>query len=88
MSFIKELHLGKIQPVEHTMKQTEEYKEARNSFCDLADALCERLSPADKELFEKVLEAHTRISSIEEEETFLLAFRLGAHMMYDCFLSE
>ena len=83
MSTIQDLYYGRISPYEMSISATPEYQKLKALATQNEDLLRETLSDKQKELFEKLTENITDISSISERDMFIAGFKLGMKVMVD-----
>ena len=77
MSFIRTLYHGKLNPFEMDMPKTKDFKAAAKRTEDAASELREVLSDEQWELYEKHEDARSILEDKEQEEFFVLGFKLG-----------
>ena len=78
-SILKELWYGNVTPGENrTLTKTE--KELAGHVANHYDYLTASLTGKHKEVFEKYEECYSELRDIEETETFIYAFQLGARI--------
>ena len=88
MNTIQDLYYGRISPYEMSISATAEYQKLKALATQNEDLLRETLSDEQKELFEKLTENITDISSISERDMFIAGFRLGVKLMIDVISDE
>ena len=88
MNTIQDLYYGRISPYEMSISTTPEYQKLKALATQNEDLLRETLSDKQKELFEKLTENITDISSISERDMFIAGFRLGVKLMIDVISDE
>ena len=88
MNTIQDLYYGRISPYEMSISATPEYQKLKALATQNEDLLRETLSDKQKELFEKLTENITDISSISERDMFIAGFRLGMKLMIDVMKDE
>ena len=88
MNTIQDLYYGRISPYEMSISATPEYQKLKALATQNEDLLRETLSDKQKELFEKLTENITDISSISERDMFIAGFRLGMKLMIDVMKHE
>ena len=85
MDFLKELYLGNIFPADNHVCRHPEYKKVTNECSRQYDALKKKLHGEQLEQLNELLNIHTHLLTIYEEEAFKIGFRLGARTMCACF---
>lgn len=79
-SVLEELWYGNLCPDNKCPTVTKETRSLIGSIADCHDALFETLSEDQKELLEKFDDRYAELTSINEREVFVYAFKLGARM--------
>lgn len=80
MSFIRALYQGRIIPMEMEMTKTKEFKNAAKRVLEVADELQNALSKEQWELYESHEDARSVLEDMEQEELFVLGFKLGLRL--------
>ena len=88
MNTIQDLYYGRISPYEMSISTAPEYQKLKALADQHEDLLRETLSDEQKELFEKLTECITDISSISERDMFIAGFKLGVNLMIDVIKDE
>ena len=88
MNTIQDLYYGRISPYEMSISATPEYQKLKALADKNENLLRESLSDEQKELFDKLTECITDISSISERDMFMTGFRLGMKLMIDVMKDE
>ncbi len=84
-SILRELWYGNLAPNDNRVISKEERK-MMHPVSDSYDALQPLLNQKQKEAFEKFEDSFSTLRDIEEEETFICAFKLGARTMLEILL--
>ena len=79
-SLLEEFWYGNLTPVEMSIKATESIKELTNYLSIHRSNLTATLSEEQKLLLEKIDDCNNELSSINEREIFVSAFKLGARI--------
>ncbi len=77
MSFIRELYHGRLDPFEMEMPKTKAFKHAAKKTQEIASQLQTVLSAEQWEIYENHENARSILEDMEQEEFFVLGFRLG-----------
>lgn len=77
MSFIRKLYHGRLDPFEMEMPKSKAFKEAAGRTKDASVRLKQMLSEEQWELYEKHEDARSIMEDMEQEEFFVLGFKLG-----------
>ena len=88
MDFLKELYLGNVFPADQQICRNAEYKKTMRACTQQYDAFKKELSEPEIERLSAILQVHTRLLAIQDEESFKLGFRLGVQMMCACFYGD
>ena len=88
MNTIQDLYYGRISPYEMSISATPEYQKLKVLADKNEDLLRGTFSDDQKELFDKLIESITDISSISERDMFIVGFRLGMKLMIDVMKDE
>ena len=88
MNTIQDLYYGRISPYEISISTTPEYQKLKALANKNEDLLRGTFSDDQKELFDKLIESITDISSISERDMFIVGFRLGMKLMIDVMKDE
>ncbi|MBO5206755.1 MAG: hypothetical protein J6K44_03905 [Clostridia bacterium] len=73
-----ELWCGNINPCGENRKLTDEEKEIIKTAAAIHENLHSLLSEDQNDLLEKLLDCYSELSSLNEREAFVYAFKLGA----------
>lgn len=79
-SILEELWYGNVCPSDECRETTEEAKELMRFIARHHDNLQATLTEKQKETLEKLDDCYAELSDINEKETFVYAFRLGARI--------
>ncbi|MBQ4353347.1 MAG: hypothetical protein IJC71_00495 [Clostridia bacterium] len=82
---IRSLWLGNCRPGERYVDKRSEYWRLQKRQTELIDQLSEKLNEEEKEILEKIVNLSIEMMSMDEEEVFISAFRLGAGMTAEVF---
>ena len=88
MNTIQDLYYGRISPYEMSISTAPEYQKLKVLADKNEDLLRGTFSDEQKELFDKLIESITDISSISERDMFIAGFRLGMKLMIDVMKDE
>ena len=80
MSFIRELYQGRLIPLEMDMPKTKEFKDAAKRVREVSEELQEALNEEQWELYELHEDARSMLEDMEQEELFVLGFKLGLRL--------
>ena len=80
---LKNLWDGSINPSERFIREDSEYKEKSRQLCAVSLSIDKELSPTGKENFEAYKDLHADLRRIDEEESFVIGFRLGVRLLLD-----
>lgn len=83
MLILEDLYLGGIRPNERGFKRNGQYAKALDELVKVGDALTDGLNEEQKNLFEDYMTAQREVNVLTNCETFCLAFKLGAKIMFD-----
>ena len=85
-SIIEELFYGNLEPQELTTEITPRLKKKLNVLVKKEEELSAMLPEKEKELFANYVNAYNEFSSINNSDSFISGFRLGARFAYDAFI--
>lgn len=80
---LKKLWRGQISPSERRIREDSAYRQVSNRHSKELDVLYKMISPEAIKQYEKVEQLGIDMTNIDEEETFIIGFRMGARMMID-----
>ena len=83
MKILEELWYGNVKPNERKLSSNSEQYELVGLIVRHEETLFPMLSEQAKELYEKLRECRSELSSIVECEAFISGFRLGARIMIE-----
>jgi hypothetical protein len=85
-SIIEELAYGNITPEARSPAKDARYRKATELLTRHERHLMERLGAADKDVFEKYLDAEGEASQLVETKNFVYGFKLGLTMTAEAFI--
>ena len=85
MDTIKELYYGNLHPYDCDIKKGSELDQLANLMLRLEAELKEKLNQKETELFNKLKDAWSELTCLNECENFINGFRLGARLTADSF---
>ena len=80
MSFIRALYQGRIIPMEMEMTKTKKLRDAAKRVREVSKELQEALNEEQWELYESHEDARSMLEDMEQEELFVLGFKLGLRL--------
>jgi len=80
MSFIRELYQGRLIPLEMEMTKTKKLRDAAKRVREVSKELQEALNEEQWELYESHEDARSMLEDMEQEELFVLGFKLGLRL--------
>ncbi len=83
MYFIAKLWEGKISPSQKAIRKDSDYHKILHKITCASSAFEEGLDENTKVRFREIEQAQAKLNGIENEETFIEGFRLGARMVLD-----
>lgn len=81
-SILKKLYRGEICP-DAEILTTEEFIENRNLKAKLYNEIKKELTPEVLKKLEKYVEIHTKLSSMDAENQFIIGFKLASSIIYE-----
>ena len=87
-SILDELFYGNICPNTDCRRNDQETKQLMGDIADHHDSLYKTLSDEQKELLEKFDDCYSEITSINERDVFVYAFKLGMRIAVEVFCGE
>ena len=78
MSFLENLFFGNIDPQARAVKPGSRADKLRTFIADHLPEIESALPDAQRELYDKILDAQGELDTITELDSFILGFRLGA----------
>ena len=87
MSFLENLFFGNIDPQARAVKPGSRADKLRTFIADHLPEIESALPDAQRELYDKILDAQGELDTITELDSFILGFRLGAAFTYDTFVN-
>ena len=83
MYVLDKLWRGDLTPSEKFVRQGSEYRDKQLRISQIADQITGELSQKGQELFQEYLNAQMELQNIEDQETFIEGFRMGAGLLLD-----
>ena len=83
MYVLDKLWRGEITPSEKSTYRDSEYHAKLRELCEIADRLNQELTEQGREYFKTYGSIQAQLDEIENRETFIEAFRLGAGLLLD-----
>ena len=83
LSILKELSLGNINPNERSFKRNTEYDSTLKALSVSEKNLLDALGEDEKSLYEALSTAQMNFNDLENAESFVLGFRLGARIVFE-----
>ena len=83
MFVLDRLWRGEISPCEKAFRRGGTYHRLMEDLCKTENRLLDQLSPDGKELLTAYINRHSEIQAIENRESFIEGFRLGAGLLLD-----
>ncbi len=80
MSFIRALYQGRLIPMEMEMTKTKKLRDAAKRVREVSEELQEALNEEQWELYELHEDARSMLEDMEQEELFVLGFKLGLRL--------
>ncbi|WP_195984594.1 DUF6809 family protein [Clostridium sp. D33t1_170424_F3] len=84
-SYLEQFAKGNLQIRDRTFRRGSVYDKALKQVCEAEDMLREALNEPEKELFGKLIEAETALSSLSKTDRFIHGYRLGVRMTMEVF---
>lgn len=84
-NIIEDFYYGNIEPQELNSELTHKLKKKLSSLADKEEQLTSQLNGKEKDLFLEYVKVYTEFSSINNADSFITGFRLGARFTYDTF---
>ncbi len=86
MNILEEFYHGNVNPQEQFYKSESEYDAFVKIVSDTEEKLSAYLGGEEQHLFSQLMNAQSKITSIEARESFIEGWKLGARFMLDTFL--
>lgn len=83
MYMLEKLWRGELTPNEKIMRKGGPYHQKLGELCEIGDRLAEELSLEGKNLLQSYADAQLELNEIENRETFMEGFRMGAQLILD-----
>ena len=80
MSFIRALYQGRLIPMEMEMAKTKKLRDAAKRVREVSEELQNALNKEQWELYESHEDARSILEDLEQEELFVLGFKLGLRL--------
>ena len=80
MSLIRALYQGRLIPMEMEMTKTKKLRDAAKRVREVSKELQEALNEEQWELYESHEDARSMLEDMEQEELFVLGFKLGLRL--------
>ena len=87
MNFLENLFFGNIDPQARAVKTGSRADKLRTYITDHLPEIENALPDAQRDVFDKILDAQGELDTISERDSFILGFRLGAAFTYDTFVN-
>lgn len=88
MSLLEELYNGKVSPVENIIPKNTDYRRIADEVGTERKYFSTRLSPEDKERFEKWNSLIYQYEEMTEYANFSYGFRMGAMLVLEIFVEK
>ncbi len=83
MTTLEDLYYGNIIPHEHSIKRGSAYSEVLGYVVRHEDDLKATLTEQQKEIFEKLKDCESELHGMNELESFVSGFKLGANIIIE-----
>ena len=83
MFFLHDLWMGRISPIERSIKKGSEFDALLSQSAQQEADFCRGLTQAQKVTYEELYDKHIRMMAISEEECFIEGFQMGARVILD-----
>ena len=83
MYVLDQLWRGEITPSEKSTYRDSDYHRKLLELCQVSDRLSQSMTDEEKKTFKNYTDIQAELSAIENQDTFIQAFRLGAQMILD-----
>ena len=87
-NFIEELYYGNIHPQDRGVKDGSDLQRQMALLTQQEELLIERLPEEVKQLFFDYVKTSGEVSSLSNQDSFTIGFKLGARFVYDTFVKE
>ena len=81
---LEDLYYGRINPCEHQMSANRNLLRVSSKITQCENQLKERLDEQGLAILAEMVDAHQEISCVTAMENFILGFRLGARILFEC----
>ena len=86
MSFLENLFFGNLDPQARAVRPGSRADKLRTFITDHLPEIESALPDAQRELYDKILDAQSELDTITELDSFIVGFSLGAAFTYDTFV--
>lgn len=86
-SVLANLFNGKICPFEQLAPAYKAYKQTMDSFWETQEEFSSGLTEIQKQKFEEIMDKFIETSPMEETQSFINGFKLGAQIIFEVFFS-
>ena len=83
MFFLHDLWMGRISPIERSVRKGSEFSNLLSESAQLEADFCRGLTNDQKATYEALYDKHIRMMAISEEECFIEGFQMGARVLLD-----
>ena len=84
-NFIEALFFGNIEAQQQSIKKNRELKKVWDELVACEEELSLKLNPEEKALFNKYIDCYAKASLLNEKDSFVNGFRIGAKLTLDTF---
>lgn len=84
-NFIESLFFGNIEAQQQSITKNRELKKVWDELVACEEELSHKLSGSEKEMFEKYVDCYAKASLLNEKDSFVNGFRIGAKLTLDTF---
>lgn len=84
-NFLEEFYHGNIAPQSQSMSKDKEFKNAWNTVVKNEEILSKLLSDEELRIFREYVSAYGRAFSLNDKESFIRGFKIGARLIFDTF---
>ena len=84
-NFLEEFYHGNIAPQSQSMSKDKEFKNAWNTVVKNEEILSKLLSDEELRIFREYASAYGRAFSLNDKESFIRGFKIGARLIFDTF---
>ena len=83
MFFLHDLWMGRISPIERSVRKGSEFSNLLSESAQLEADFCRNLTKDQRTVYEELYDKHIRMMAISEEECFIEGFQMGARVILD-----